>query len=234
MRNHEETIKRTAALASGVVAIVAFGPAPAQAASDSSAQAKAVTFAAEDVRAMMDYSMKRAKKVNYSKQYKVPKGWKIKAMKYFEADGCPAAKDNPAMGCSGAEATTAAGFKKWLVNIAVVWKLPDKSLVAHTYSAVFKNGTYMKSRYRKDQLLEDHVFKLPKKNMDWAFATMRQWQQDNPDILPADANPVVANVRAPLTASLDDPLMWIFSFKSETGETYVGVDDRTGEVRLLD
>jgi hypothetical protein len=183
---------------------------------------------------MMAYSLKLAKKVNYQRTYKVPKTWKLKTTKFFEADGCPATKDNPQMGCGGAAATTADGFKKWVVSIAVVWKLPDKSLVAHTYSASFKNGAYTKSRYRKDQLLEDHVFTLPKQNMAWAFAKEREWQLANPDVLPADAFPVVANVRAPLTATLNDPTMWIFTMKTDSGEAYVGVNDKTGEVDLLD
>lgn len=182
---------------------------------------------------MMSYSLKLAKKADYKTTYKVPKAWKLKTMKFFEADGCPAAKDNPVQGCSGAVATTPGGFRKWVVSIAVVWKLPDKSLAAHTYSVSFKNGAYTKSRYRKDQLLEDHVFTLPKQNMTWAFAKQREWQLANPDVLPADAYPVVANVRAPLTPTLNDPTMWIFTLKSDSGEVYVGVNDKTGEVVSL-
>mgnify|MGYP000216824939 FL=1 len=229
--------KRKVILMSGVAAVMALGVAPGSSAVVPEAPAEPATagqFATDDVRAMMAYSLKLAKKVNFQRTYKVRKSWKMQGMKFFEADGCPAAKDNPQMGCSGAEATTAGGFRKWVVSIAVVWKLPDKSLVAHTYSASFKNGAYTKSRYRKDELLEDHVFKLPKQNMVWAFAKEREWQLANPDVLPADAFPVVANVRAPLTPTLDDPTMWIFTMKTDSGEAYVGVDDKTGEVELLD
>jgi hypothetical protein len=188
-------------------------------------------FANSDVRGMMAYSMLLAKTVNYHTTYKIPNSWKLRSMKYFEADGCPSVTDSPQNGCSGKQAKTASGFHRWIVNIAVVWKTPNKQLVAHTYAVQFMNGRYAASKYVKDQLLDDHVFTLPKHNMTWAFAKERAWQLANPSVLPANHFPIVGNVRAPLTESLNDPTLWIFTVKTAGGaDAYIGVNDTTGAV----
>jgi hypothetical protein len=93
------------------------------------------------------------------------------------------------------------------------------------------NGRYAASKYVKDQLLDDHVFTLPKHNMTWAFAKERAWQLANPSVLPANHFPIVGNVRAPLTESLNDPTLWIFTVKTAGGaDAYIGVNDTTGAV----
>ncbi|MEI6624122.1 MAG: hypothetical protein WCP28_19690 [Actinomycetes bacterium] len=188
-------------------------------------------FANSDVRGMMAYSMLLAKSVNYHSAYKIPAKWKLSSMKFFEADGCPSVKNSPESGCDGTQAKSASGFHRWIVHIAVVWKTPKNVLVAHTFSAEFMNGEYVAKGYQKQQLLDDHVFTLPKHNMTWAFAKERAWQVANPSLLPANHFPIVGNVRAPLTETLNDPTQWIFTVKTEGGaDAYIGVNDKTGAV----
>ena len=126
-------------------------------------------FANSDVRGMIAYSMLLAKTVKYHSAYKIPARWKLKSLKFFEADGCPSVKDSPENGCIGKQAKSASGFHRWIVSIAVVWQTPRKQ--------------------------------------------------------------IVANVRAPLTETLNDPTQWIFTVKTESGaDVYVGVNDKTGVV----
>ena len=218
-------------MAVGVVGAQSVAPVMATAPSVVTPRGDVVKFKTSDVRGMMAFSMLLAKTVNYHSAYKIPKSWKLSSMKFFEADGCPSIKDSPESGCTGKQAKTASGFKRWIVNIAVVWKTPSKQLVAHTFSVEFMGGQYVAKGYQKQQLLDDHVFTLPKHNMTWAFAKERAWQMANPLLLPTNHYPIVGNVRAPLTESLNDPTQWIFTVKTKSGaDVYVGVNDRTGAV----